>query len=1092
MVPTAVPAAAADGAHARGRSCPSPRRPRPPCPRQAPLSARRTWAARASTCSTPRAPSGRRSPRRPRAFFPSRRSANDPKQLRLDYERLRITWELTRDIGLERDLDVLLDKILLALFKFTKADRGVILLRENDGTLHPRAARRRDGTTAAIQVSSTILNHVITERMGVLTHDASMDFAASKGKSMILNRISSAMVVPLLHENEKEVLGVVWLDSESLAQFQPKDLELITSVAGQAAMFIENTILAKKVEQEILVRDRFQRLVAPNVAEQMISGKLEVKKGGQLVQELTIYNSDIRGFTRHERGNVRRDARRDAQRVLRADGRDPLQVRGHARQVHGRRDHGVLGRAARAPRRRRPLRAVRARPDGGPRAVQPRAHRGRASPRSPWASGIHTGPGVVGYVGSSKALSYTTIGDTANTSARLCSSAASGQIVISETTLSQARRPLRVRGDRAALAQGQGEADAPVQHPAREGQRRRARGRSGLTAARPDAHVVTASHVLPFEKPVVELVARVRELRELARTDRALEPELRRLEDKATKLARELFAELTPWQKVQLSRHPNRPYTLDYIDAHLRRILRAPRRPHASATTPRLSPASRGCAGARSSSSATRRAAGPRSNVKRNFGMPHPEGYRKALRLYELASRFGLPILTLIDTPGAYPGIGAEERGQSEAIGACLAAMARARVPIVTTIIGEGGSGGALALGVANRVLVLEFGTYSVITPEGCASILWKDGAKADEAAARMKMTAPDLLRLGVVDRDRRGAGGRRAPGPRRRGAARRGRHRPRARRARCERRPGRARRGPLPALPRDGRDRRLSRRRRGRQFSSDTGISHDCASTRSAHEHVAVDVVVLLHGRTDRARRKGRRRHGRQPRHRRGHRAHLRGPRGPGRRRLAQARRRGRRRRVDREGARRRSHPGRGRAHGQGRRLRRASSRRRSPRFGKVDVLVNNAGTNPYFGPMLNADRRGLGQDLRRQPQGLLLVRARGRAPPARRATRPARSSTSPASRASSRRRMQGVYAMTKAAVISMTKTLALELGPSEIRVNAIAPGFVDTRLASAILKNDDLRQGRGRAHAARPLRHARTRLPVAPCISPATLRAS
>jgi acetyl-CoA carboxylase carboxyl transferase subunit alpha len=132
--------------------------------------------------------------------------------------------------------------------------------------------------------------------------------------------------------------------------------------------------------------------------------------------------------------------------------------------------------------------------------------------------------------------------------------------------------------------------------------------------------------------------------------------------------------------------------------------------------------------------------------------MPHPEGYRKALRLYELASRFGLPIVTLVDTPGAYPGIGAEERGQSEAIGACLAAMARARVPIVTTIIGEGGSGGALALAVANKVLVLEFGTYSVITPEGCASILWKDAAKADEAAARMRMTAPDLLRLGVVD----------------------------------------------------------------------------------------------------------------------------------------------------------------------------------------------------------------------------------------------------------------------------------------------------------------------------------------------------
>ena len=130
-----------------------------------------------------------------------------------------------------------------------------------------------------------------------------MDFAASKGKSMILNRISSAMVVPLLHENEKEVLGVLWLDSESLAQFQPKDLELITAVANQAAMFIENTLLAQKVEQEIVTRERFSRLLSPNVAEQVISGKLEVKQGGQLVKECTVFNWDIRGFTAHERGD---------------------------------------------------------------------------------------------------------------------------------------------------------------------------------------------------------------------------------------------------------------------------------------------------------------------------------------------------------------------------------------------------------------------------------------------------------------------------------------------------------------------------------------------------------------------------------------------------------------------------------------------------------------------------------------------------------------------------------------------------------------------------------------------------------------------
>jgi acetyl-CoA carboxylase carboxyl transferase subunit alpha len=244
----------------------------------------------------------------------------------------------------------------------------------------------------------------------------------------------------------------------------------------------------------------------------------------------------------------------------------------------------------------------------------------------------------------------------------------------------------------------------------------------------------------------------VRELRELAKADRALEPELRRLEDKAAKLARELFAELTPWQKVQLSRHPARPYTLDYVD----RICEGFVELHGDRSFGDDAAIVAGLARIRGRSVVVvghQKGRGAKDNVKRNFGMPHPEGYRKALRMYELASRFGLPVVTLIDTPGAYPGVGAEERGQSEAIGACLAAMARARVPIVATIIGEGGSGGALALGVANRVLVLEYGTYSVISPEGCASILWKDGTKADEAAARLKMTAPDLLRLGVVDR---------------------------------------------------------------------------------------------------------------------------------------------------------------------------------------------------------------------------------------------------------------------------------------------------------------------------------------------------
>ncbi len=261
-----------------------------------------------------------------------------------------------------------------------------------------------------------------------------------------------------------------------------------------------------------------------------------------------------------------------------------------------------------------------------------------------------------------------------------------------------------------------------------------------------------ASHVFPFEKPVVELVMRVKELRVLAESDRQLIPELHVLEDKAGRLARALFAELTPWQKVQLSRHPNRPYTLDYVAALFTDFVEL----HGDRAFADDAAIVGGFARFHGRSVMVighQKGRGSKENMKRNFGMPHPEGYRKAERLYTLAGRFGLPVLTFIDTPGAYPGLGAEERGQSEAIGACLAAMARAPVPIVATIIGEGGSGGALALGVANRVHVLEYGTYSVISPEGCASILWKDSGSAELAAERLRITAPDLLEMRVVER---------------------------------------------------------------------------------------------------------------------------------------------------------------------------------------------------------------------------------------------------------------------------------------------------------------------------------------------------
>jgi adenylate cyclase len=386
-----------------------------------------------------------------KGFLPYDQVAHDTQQLRVDYERLRITWELTRDIGLERDLDKLLEKILLALFKFVNADRGVVLLREDDGSLQPRSARRRDGSDAPIQVSSTILNHVIREKASVLTHDASMDFAASKGKSMILNRISSAIVVPLLHE--KEVLGAVWLDSESLAQFQPKDLELITAVGNQAAMFIENIQLGKKIEQEIVTRERFSRLLSPNVAEQVISGKLEVKKGGQLVRECTIFNSDIRGFTRMSEGASAEEMVELLNEYFEQMVETIFKYDGTLDKFMG---DGIMAFWG----------APVSRPDDAIRSVHcaleqmevlGKFNRKRLEQNHPPLAigmGLHTGPAVAGYVGSSKALSYTVIGDTANTSARLCGVALAGQIIVTEGTYGRLQNRFEVEELPAAHLKG--------------------------------------------------------------------------------------------------------------------------------------------------------------------------------------------------------------------------------------------------------------------------------------------------------------------------------------------------------------------------------------------------------------------------------------------------------------------------------------------------------------------------------------------------------------------------------------------------------------------------------------------------------------
>jgi acetyl-CoA carboxylase carboxyl transferase subunit alpha len=254
---------------------------------------------------------------------------------------------------------------------------------------------------------------------------------------------------------------------------------------------------------------------------------------------------------------------------------------------------------------------------------------------------------------------------------------------------------------------------------------------------------------LEFERPIVELENKIAELKRHGGA--TLDLEIRRLERKARQLQREVFSELSAWQKVLLSRHPLRPFTLDYVSRIVEDFVEL----HGDRAFRDDESIIGGLGRFRGRAVMVvghQKGRGTRENVRRNFGMPRPEGYRKALRLMQLAARLGLPILTFIDTPGAYPGIDAEERGQAEAIAKNLEIMARLPVPIVATVIGEGGSGGALALGVADRILMLEYSVYSVISPEGCASILWKDQKQVETAARELKMTANDVVELGVAD----------------------------------------------------------------------------------------------------------------------------------------------------------------------------------------------------------------------------------------------------------------------------------------------------------------------------------------------------
>lgn len=260
-------------------------------------------------------------------------------------------------------------------------------------------------------------------------------------------------------------------------------------------------------------------------------------------------------------------------------------------------------------------------------------------------------------------------------------------------------------------------------------------------------------HFLEFEQPIAELESKIEELR-YVQSESAVDisEEIERLDKKSAQLTKDIYASLSPWQVTQIARHPQRPYTLDYVNE----IFTDFQELHGDRSFADDLSIVGGLArfnGLACMVVGHQKGRDTKERAVRNFGMSRPEGYRKALRLMRLAEKFGLPVFTFVDTPGAYPGIGAEERGQSEAIGRNIYEMAQLEVPIITTIIGEGGSGGALAISVADQVLMLQFSVYSVISPEGCASILWKTSERAPDAAEALGITAHRLKALGLVDK---------------------------------------------------------------------------------------------------------------------------------------------------------------------------------------------------------------------------------------------------------------------------------------------------------------------------------------------------
>lgn len=258
--------------------------------------------------------------------------------------------------------------------------------------------------------------------------------------------------------------------------------------------------------------------------------------------------------------------------------------------------------------------------------------------------------------------------------------------------------------------------------------------------------------VLDFEKSIFELEAKIEDLKSLDSSDIKLTDEIRKLELKLARISDDVYSHLTPWNKLQMARHPERPQSMDYIDEIITDFI--PLAGDRLFGDDQAIVAGIGLLNGKGVAIVGhQKGREPQEKVRCNFGMPNPEGYRKAMRIMDMAARLHLPIITLIDTVGAFPGIDAEQRGQAEAIAKCLETGFNYNVPVISVVIGEGGSGGAIAIGVANTVMMLEYSVYSVISPEGCASILWKDVSFTKDAVEALRITAPDLLKLGVIDR---------------------------------------------------------------------------------------------------------------------------------------------------------------------------------------------------------------------------------------------------------------------------------------------------------------------------------------------------